>query len=199
MHDHATDGGLVDFATVAGARGLRLHLDNAHDTRTSGLDFPHLADLHCRRHGVTIPAVLQDAANMLAERLGGAPARVVDRILGDRSLYLSDANDTLYLAEPVDPRHMPGPGPLYRLTVQEPPADHVDLLAATKASLAATSAWLEAHKASEAIPSEALGEESGSADRRPSPSAPSSEEAGPLPCPADSAASSGSTCSGGAS
>ena len=89
----------------------------------------------------------------------------------DRSIYLEDANGTLYLAEPVDPRHVPTVGPLYRLTCD---AEQVDVLAASKASLAATAAWLDAHTAP--------GEESGSAGRRPSPGA-----------------SSGSTCSGGAS
>lgn len=66
------------------------------------------------------------------------------------SLYLTDANDTLYLAEHVDPRHVPAVGPLYRLTP-------VDVLEAAQASLAATRAYLDAHKPSGTPPPDAPG------------------------------------------
>lgn len=92
-------------------------------------------------------ARIAEGAGIVAERLAAAPATVAERTVADRSLYLSDGNGTLYLAEEVDPRHVPAPGPLYRLTPQAS-ANGVDVLAATKASLAATRTYLDAHKES---------------------------------------------------
>ena len=129
------------------------------------------------------------------------------------TLYLRDGNDTLYLAEEVDPRHMPAAGPLYRLTP-------VDTLAAARASLAATAAWLAEHKESGTTqPPDRAGEADGPSAVAPR-SAPSSTAApsllgtgsagavvdpivggggSGLPRPADRLTSPGATSAGGAS
>lgn len=176
MHDHATDGGRGAFQSKAGARELRLHLDNAHDTRTSGLDFLQLIEMHVDCHDDEDARLAREAAaNLLADRLAAAPPAVVEAITADDAcpddpdgqhhvgcgcdepdqpapaqigfrVYLTDGNGTLYLAEPVDPRHMPAAGPLYRLSLVAGP--EVDILDATKASLAASAAWLATHQTS---------------------------------------------------
>ena len=166
------------------------------------------------------------------------------------TLYLTDGNDTLYLAEEVDPRHMPAAGPLYRLTpattlaageryryiceaghttvTTQPyydvctavlpydgtvpglpcgaPTEYrvipydaagVDILAATKASLAATAAWLAEHKESGTTqPPDRAGEADGPSAAAPR-SAPSSEGAESVPRPASRPAPSGATSAGG--
>ncbi len=145
MHDHATDGGRSTFEAKASARELRLHLDNAHDERTSGLDFPHLAELHRKAHKDARLAEIESAADLSAEGLAAAPPAVAQSILAE-ALYLTDPAGMAYLAEAVDPRHMPAAGPLYRLTAQVSPAESVDILEATRASLAATRTYLDAHQ-----------------------------------------------------
>ncbi len=178
MHDHATDGGRQAFDTTATPRSMRLHLDNCHDERTvDGQQV--MVGLHARLHveenarEASRLAEIEAAANLIAERLTAMPPAVVESIVGDPcpddpdgqhhvgcgcdepetpaagffTAYLTDGNGTLYRAEHVDPRHMPAAGDLFRLTVEAPaPAD---IVGAMEASIAATSAYLDAHKRSE--------------------------------------------------
>lgn len=93
MHDHATDGGRGAFEAKVSARELRLHLDNAHDTRTSGLDFDALAAMHAERHRKAHKdarlAEIEAAAELISGQLAAAPPTVVESIVGDDDTYLN--------------------------------------------------------------------------------------------------------------
>lgn len=86
MHDHATDGGIDTFHARVTVHQLRLHLDNAHDTRTSGLDFAALAAMHAERHRKAHKdarlAEIEAAAELISGRLAEEPA-VVESIADD--------------------------------------------------------------------------------------------------------------------
>lgn len=119
-------------------------------------------------------AGVEDAANLLAEQMANAPAAVVESVLSDdRAFYLTDANGTLYLAEPYCGASGWAAGTvvqLYRLTVQSPePPTVVDLMERLEASLAAARATLSGTPQPPDPPGEAFG--------HASPAAPSSVEA----------------------
>lgn len=107
-HTHATDGGLAGYLAKASARDVRLHLDNAHDVKTTGWTHDALVELHEKSH----------ATALIGEKLAEAPPAVVASIVGDRSLYLTDANGTVYLLEPAGVWDEPGPSPACRCTDQ---------------------------------------------------------------------------------
>lgn len=101
---------------------------------------------------MTCPCCIEAASNLLAEKLAVAPPAVVEAIVYDVSLYLTDANGTVYLVwdPPEDSRRVTvyyedearpvDAIPLYRLTALpevEEPAPVVDLMAAIEESLAA--------------------------------------------------------------
>lgn len=144
MHDHVADGMLVTDHQGVTARALRLHLDEDHDSRTRGWgwDFAAMERLHLTLHELAEDerlAGIEAAAGLIAERMAAASPAVVESIVGDRSMYLSDANGTVYLAEQEWTDAWGGP--LYRLTVQAdetdlPPAP-VDLMDQLRESLAA--------------------------------------------------------------
>lgn len=149
-HNHATEGGPGEFDRTATASELRLHLDNSHDARTTGWDYDRLVELHRQSH----------AAALIGEKLAEAPAAVVESIVGDQPLYLTDAGGTVYLLEPAgawdhpdyevrtevyyeDETRPEGAIPLYRLTVQAPAPESekvVDLMESLEKSLAAARA-----------------------------------------------------------
>lgn len=85
MHDHATDGGRRAFEATATAYALRLHLDNAHDLRTNGAGYDHLAEMHRGRHAEEDArlAEIEAAANLIGERLAAASGAVAESIVAD--------------------------------------------------------------------------------------------------------------------
>lgn len=193
MHDHATDGGRTAFDAQASARALRLHLDNAHDERTSGLDFAALAEMHRKAHKPARLAEIEAAANLISDRLGEAPPAVVERVVAARSMYLEDANGTVYLAIPAgvwdaaptdgrytvyyeDEARPDDAVPLYRLIAQEPAP--TDLMEAIEESLAKARQTLA--KTSETIPSDAPAGAPGPAAVDALPAPPSSEDVNAL-------------------
>ena len=164
MHNHIADGMLQFDQKGLTPRALRLHLDNSHDARTTGWDLAALDGLHHKlhdglhhklhNHEAVRLGEIEDAANLLAERLAAAAPALVESIVGDRSFYLSDGNGGLYLAERVGAFDWPDDGrpdevaPLYRLTAQVDDADlppaPVDLMDQLRESLAAANRTLSA-------------------------------------------------------
>ncbi len=227
MHDHATDGGRAEFEANATARDLRLHLDNSHDERTSGLCFADLADLHGKLHAVEDErlAELEVAANLIADRLAAAPPAVVESIVGDEDadrlyLNLKGAREKLCLAQTLLPSTHAGGGTRARGNLDrairlidtvgaewcpdqwsrfdQPAPTVVDLMEALEESLAKARRTLGV-KTSGTIPPDAQGGPSGSAAVDALPAPPVSEGAESGPGPASRPAPSGSARCGGAS
>jgi hypothetical protein len=74
-HGHDIDGMLAGDGVSA--RGLRLHLDNSHDERTTGWDFGRLHALHQEMHAAQMSGVVLASlgtAGGAGASLGAAPS-----------------------------------------------------------------------------------------------------------------------------
>ncbi len=100
MHDHVIDGMLQFDRKGLTPRALRLHLDNSHDSRTSGWDFDALDRLHHKLHASEADrlAEIEAAANLVAEGLAAAPAAVVESD-SRLHLHLKEAREKLCRAQ----------------------------------------------------------------------------------------------------